>query len=109
MTQVTRNAPPGLEEYNPFTDAKPVSLFISHYGDHKRNICLALVSELHLVKVFSAEFFICLTLSNRDTVSFKFGKKNTLLYGINISFCCVRLRPARVPKSRRLRTHSQPS
>ncbi|KAJ8261261.1 hypothetical protein COCON_G00169840 [Conger conger] len=23
VTQVTRNAPPGLEEYNPFTDAKP--------------------------------------------------------------------------------------
>lgn len=25
VTQVTRNAPPGLEEYNPFTDTKPVS------------------------------------------------------------------------------------
>uniref|UniRef100_A0AAZ3QE62 Secretory carrier-associated membrane protein n=1 Tax=Oncorhynchus tshawytscha TaxID=74940 RepID=A0AAZ3QE62_ONCTS len=24
VTQVTQNAPPGLEEYNPFTDAKPV-------------------------------------------------------------------------------------
>uniref|UniRef100_A0A4W5MGP6 Secretory carrier-associated membrane protein n=1 Tax=Hucho hucho TaxID=62062 RepID=A0A4W5MGP6_9TELE len=24
VTQVTKNAPPGLEEYNPFTDAKPV-------------------------------------------------------------------------------------
>ncbi|XP_066501667.1 secretory carrier-associated membrane protein 1 [Hoplias malabaricus] len=24
VTQVTRNAPPGLEEYNPFTDTKPV-------------------------------------------------------------------------------------
>ena len=28
MTQVTRNVPPGLDEYNPFSDSRTVRLFL---------------------------------------------------------------------------------
>lgn len=29
VTQVTRNVPPGLDEYNPFSDSRTVRLFLN--------------------------------------------------------------------------------
>lgn len=39
VTQVRQAAPPGLEEYNPFTDAKPVSALLINQRAHMSNSC----------------------------------------------------------------------
>lgn len=53
MTQVTRSAPPGgLEEYNPFTDARTVSLTVTTECVHKCVfVCLSPHSLVYHVSV----------------------------------------------------------
>lgn len=56
MTQVRQTAPPGLEEYNPFADAKSVSTWTFHVVSVSANITQ--IHQNYSEGLFDSEAFL---------------------------------------------------
>lgn len=59
VTQVTRNVPPGLEEYNPFSDSKTVSLLhMFSQGQRGSAVFCSMLEGMNLAKVITSLVFL---------------------------------------------------